>query len=75
MEVSWSRKAETFHLEISIPCNTTAEVYLPADSLESVYLNGRKFSNSQYAVFRELKDGRAVFTLLSGHYTFGSRLP
>jgi len=51
-------------LKVSIPANTTATVYLPAQSTAAVKSNG--------ATFLRMENGRAIFAIGSGDYTFVS---
>ena len=63
----WKRGADTFTLKVSIPPNTTATIFAPADSAKRVAVTGRK------AMWLRRENGRDVFKVSSGDYTFGSR--
>jgi hypothetical protein len=60
----WKRDGLKFTLKVSIPANTTATVYVPAQSTTAIKAEG--------ATFLRLENGRAVFTIGSGDYTFVS---
>jgi len=60
----WHRKGKKFDWQIQIPANTTATVYVPANSLETVTSRGVKPSR--------FENGRAIFELGSGKYHFVS---
>ncbi len=61
----WKRRGGKFTLEVSIPANTTATVYVSAQSAAAVKAEG--------ATFLRMENSRAVFAIESGCYTFVSR--
>lgn len=67
IEVEWRRKNGEFKLAVEIPANTTAEVFVPALSIESV-------KAPRTAKSLRLENGRAVFAIGSGHHEFKSDL-
>ncbi|HOQ04421.1 MAG TPA: family 78 glycoside hydrolase catalytic domain, partial [Anaerohalosphaeraceae bacterium] len=75
IEVSWSCKEKEFVLTLTVPCNTTAEAALPADSPRHVRVNGKPLGAFREAVFLRMQDGRAVILVPSGRYQFQSKLP
>jgi alpha-L-rhamnosidase len=60
----WRRAGKKFDWRIEIPANTTATVYVPAMSPETVSANGVKATR--------FERGRAIFELGSGKYHFVS---
>ncbi|HEY5346307.1 MAG TPA: family 78 glycoside hydrolase catalytic domain, partial [Verrucomicrobiae bacterium] len=62
----WKRDGEKFTLNVTIPANTTATVFVPAKSREAV-------AQSADATFLWMKNGRAVFAVESGKYEFNSK--
>lgn len=68
--VAWHRTDEAFHLELTIPPNTEAEVHLPAGRSGSVTESGR--SLAQVTGVRGVRRGRRelVLELGSGAYAF-----
>ncbi|MFI0352775.1 family 78 glycoside hydrolase catalytic domain [Actinomadura sp. 9N407] len=58
----WSVKGDRFDLSVSVPVNTTAEVWVPAGSASEVSQNGARFLR--------MDDGAAVFSVGSGSYRF-----
>jgi len=60
---SWKRVGGRFALDIEIPANTTATVYVPAASREGV-------SVPPGARFRRMQDGCAVFEVGAGRFRF-----
>jgi alpha-L-rhamnosidase len=67
VETKWSAKDGRFDLTVSVPVNTTAEVWVPARSAADVWQSGAEFVRMQ--------DGAAVFTVGSGTYRFTSAMP
>ena len=61
----WRRDDGKFTLKVSIPANTTATVYIPAQSASGAKCEG--------ATFLRMENGRATFAIESGDYTFISR--
>jgi len=69
----WKRDGDTFTLNVTIPANTTATVYVPAKSADAVTESGRPAALSDGVVLLWMENGRAVFTVESGKYEFESR--
>ncbi|MEI8273149.1 MAG: glycoside hydrolase family 78 protein [Paludibacter sp.] len=66
-------KNNDFVWDVEIPVNTKAKVYLPAVDINSVLESNQKISSSNGVTFLELKDGFAVYEVLSGVYHFVSK--
>ncbi len=66
---SWERKDSSFQWDITIPCNTTATVYIPDASEYSVIESGQKPS-SKDVKFVKMDGLYAVFEVGSGSYAF-----
>lgn len=69
----WKRDSDKFTLEVTIPANTTATVYVPAKSAEAVTESGQPAASSNGVVLLWFENGRAVFAVESGKYKFESR--
>jgi alpha-L-rhamnosidase len=70
----WKRKGETFTWNITVPPNTAATVHVPAKAATDVTESGRPAGKSGGVTFLRMVKGRAVFSVGSGSYEFGSRL-
>jgi alpha-L-rhamnosidase len=57
----WKLDGSTLSMTVTIPPNTTATVYVPG---------GDKSSGSRGSVFVKTEDGKAIFEIPSGSYTF-----
>lgn len=69
----WSRGQDGFRLEVTIPANTTATIYVPAEDKASVQENGRGIAQISGGKFLRFEGGYAVFAVGSGQYVFTSR--
>jgi len=71
----WKIEDGTFILNITIPANTTATVYVPTKDVESVAEGRRPINESEQIKFLRMEDGCAVFAIGSGNYHFVSTMP
>jgi len=70
---SWRHGGSVFKLDVTIPANTTAMVYVPT-SCECLRAASKIAKDKKFTKFIELKDGYAAFAIGSGDYKFESRL-
>ena len=70
----WKRDGNRLTLNVTIPPNTTATVYVPAGSASRVQEGSQPASRSTGVTLRGMEDGAAVFGVSSGHYSFASLL-
>jgi alpha-L-rhamnosidase len=66
----WKQTGGKFDLNVTIPGNTTADVYVPAKSTDDVTLNGDSASMSDGVSIGGMKDGCVIFRVGSGKYHF-----
>jgi hypothetical protein len=59
----WKKEGHTFTLQVNIPANTTATIYLPATATSTITESGKPVTKSY-------KEGRAVIQTGSGSYQF-----
>jgi alpha-L-rhamnosidase len=71
---NWRRTNDRFELEITIPANTTATVYVPAASTEHVTENGKPLAKANGVKFLRMEGDRAVLAVVSGSYRFVSEI-
>jgi alpha-L-rhamnosidase len=69
----WHIRESEFNWEISIPANTTATIYVPAEKKSDVKESGREASKAKGVKFVKLENGRAVYKISSGSYQFISK--
>jgi alpha-L-rhamnosidase len=60
-------------MQVTIPANTTATVYVPAKDAASVTEGGKPAAQAKGVKFLRLEDGAAVYEIGSGRYSFLSR--
>ena len=70
---AWKRAGERFELQVTIPANTTATVYLPAVGSASITEDGRKLADATGVKFLRMEGDRAVLSVQSGAYRFSSK--
>ncbi len=63
--VRWARQPGLFRLDVTIPANTSAIVYLPAGISDRVSVD-----DTAHAIEQGREGDRAVFAIASGSYTF-----
>jgi alpha-L-rhamnosidase len=71
---NWKKTNGTFEMKLTIPANTTATVYLPAASLDSMTEGGQALDKAPGIAVLRMEAERAVLRVASGHYTFVSRV-
>lgn len=59
----WTKQADKFELKVEIPANTTAMVFIPSGSNQSITMNGSAIKSKQ-------GDGKVVIKVGSGKYIF-----
>ena len=69
---SWKRDAKTFRLDVVVPPNTTATVWVPAKDAAAVTESGKPAAKMRGVKFVRAQDGAAIFEVESGSYAFQS---
>ena len=67
-----NRPKKSFMLDLTVPGNTTAEVHVPAAKLGDVREGDGPAEKAEGVKFLRMQDGRAVFSVGSGSYSFRS---
>jgi len=70
----WKREGGQFALDVTIPANTTATVYVPARQPSKVTEGTSPANRSPGVKFLREETGRAVYQVGSGRYVFRSEL-
>jgi len=68
----WRIDGRKFSWKLSIPANTTATVFVPADDKGAVTESGQMASKSPCVRFVRREHGRAIYEIESGSYAFAS---
>jgi alpha-L-rhamnosidase len=71
---SWKMNKGVFTYEATVPANTSATLYLPASSLQSVKESGKSIQKAVGIRFLRYESGKAIYELKSGNYTFTSAI-
>jgi alpha-L-rhamnosidase len=71
----WQNQDGVFRWNIAIPANTTATVYVPAKSVESVTESGKPLAQARGVQLLRVEQGRVVVRVGSGNYSFQSSTP
>ena len=66
----WSIQNGSFHLDVTLPPNTSDQVYLPAKSADAVTESGQPAGKAPGVHFLRMQDGYAVYQVGSGTYHF-----
>jgi len=67
---AWKVEGTTLTYRATIPANTTATLYLPTSSADSVKEGAADARRANGVTFVKYENGKAVYTLKSGTYTF-----
>ena len=70
----WKREANQFTLAVTIPAGTTATVYVPARSADTVTEGGQPASHNPAVTFMRMENGCAIYGIESGGYVFRSQV-
>lgn len=71
---AWKLSGNTLRYQATVPPNTSATLYLPAGSAESVKESGVAAAKARGIEFVKFADGKAIYRLQSGSYEFTSTL-
>jgi alpha-L-rhamnosidase len=71
---SWKRAQGQFTLDVTVPANTTATVYVPAKDAAAVTESGRNASDVKGVKFVRSEGASAIFEVESGAYSFKSAI-
>ena len=71
---NWKREAGNLQLDVMIPANTTATVFVPARDAAGVTESGKPASKAKGIRFMHMENNAAVFAVGSGTYQFQSAL-
>ncbi len=66
----WKREKNRFELRVSIPANTTATVYLPAENPDVITESGKPLAKAHGVKFLRVEGRRTLVAIDSGEYSF-----
>ena len=70
IESAWKMNGNGLSYRAVVPANTTATLYLPASSADTVKEGGKDARQAKGVAFVRFEKGKAVYTLSSGTYEF-----
>ena len=70
IETGWRIEGARFHLDVTVPPNTTATVYMPARNRESVTEQRQALNRKNMVRWLRDENGYSVFTVQPGRYSF-----
>jgi alpha-L-rhamnosidase len=71
---SWRRESGRFLLEVTVPANTTATVYLPAKAAAGITESGQAADHARGVKFVRFENSAAIYEVESGRYSFAAPL-
>jgi alpha-L-rhamnosidase len=71
---NWKRAGDKLTMEVTIPANTTATIYVPTKDVNTVTEAGQPVAQAKGVKFIGMKAGAAVYTVGAGTYQFSSTL-
>ena len=72
---AWKVNGSELELNVTIPANTTATIFVPANDATDVTESGKPTVIAEGVKFLRMDNGNAVYTVESGNYRFQSLLP
>jgi len=74
IESAWSRENGALTMNVTVPPNTTATVYVPASNPSAVTEGGKLADRSEGVKFVRSENGSAVYEVGAGKYSFQAPL-
>ena len=71
---NWKRDGDRLTMELVIPPNTTAKVYVPSKSADDITESGKPAAKANGVKFLRMENGAAVYEVGSGCYEFVSKV-
>ncbi len=71
---NWQKKDGTLYMDVTVPGNTTATVYVPSTDVNIVTESGNPVNKMKGVKFLHMENGTAVFEVGSGIYSFHASL-
>ena len=75
ISTAWTHTGNTFNLDVVIPPNTTAQIFVPTTNANAITESGVLATNSPGVTCVGISNGCAVYAVGSGHYVWSSPLP
>jgi alpha-L-rhamnosidase len=72
IDTAWKREGGRLTLDVTVPANTTATVWVPAKNRAGITEGGKPVAQAEGVKFLQQENDKVVFELGSGTYTFAS---
>ena len=69
---AWKVDGQWLSLDVTIPANTSATLYLPTKVVSEVTESGKRIANAEGVKFLRIENENAVYSVESGNYSFRS---
>lgn len=66
----WKKTADRLELNVTIPANTTAVIYIPANTNDSIISDGKNIIKNKTLKYIGRQGNKALVAVGSGNYTF-----
>jgi hypothetical protein len=73
IKTDWKFAGDDFELNVTIPANTTATVYVLSSKASKVTESGKQISGNKFVKFLRHEESCSVYELASGEYSFLSK--
>lgn len=70
IESAWAFKENGLSIEIAVPVNVQAEIYIPANSVDKILESGKPVKLAEHVEFARMENGYVIFNCGSGQYSF-----
>jgi len=67
---AWAYKEDGLTMEVTVPVNVKAKIYVPANSVEQITESGEPVQQIENIKLEGMEDGYAIFSCGSGSYSF-----
>lgn len=74
IKCNWNRIGEKINLDVTIPTNCTATVYIPGTCIENVLESGNNIHDVSGITYEKIEEDYMVLTVESGTYSFSSAI-
>jgi alpha-L-rhamnosidase len=68
--ITWRNETGAFIMKVTVPVGCSASVHIPAKDPSQITEGGERADRATGVVFKEMKDGYAIFEVQSGTYEF-----
>jgi len=72
---NWQKRGKQVIMNITVPCNSTATVYIPAEDAANITESGHPVEEVDGIKFLGMENNKALYAVGSGTYTFESVIP